>query len=74
LKKADLLKIRMGEYQKLRFKRVRGQADLVYRKKDDTFFLIVTVDVPEEEEVARDEKKSPKSVKMKRSRNLFTVA
>jgi putative transposase len=44
------LKIRIGEYQKLRFKRVRGQADLVYRKKDDTFFLIVTVDVPEEEE------------------------
>jgi hypothetical protein len=75
LKKADLLKIRIGEYQKLRFKRVRGQADLVYRKKDDTFFLIVTVDVPEEEEeVARDEKKSPKSVKMKRSHNLFTVA
>jgi hypothetical protein len=23
---------------------------LVYRKRDDTFFLIVTVDVPEEEE------------------------
>lgn len=35
----------MGDYQKARFDRVRGQADLVYR--DGAFYLHVVVDVPE---------------------------
>jgi IS605 OrfB family transposase len=35
----------MGEYQKARMDRVRGQADLVYR--NGVFYLAVVVDVPE---------------------------
>lgn len=34
-----------GEYQAARLKRIRGQADLIYR--DGTFYLAVVVDVPE---------------------------
>jgi IS605 OrfB family transposase len=34
-----------GEYQKRRFDRIKGQADLVYRK--DKFYLYCTVDLPD---------------------------
>jgi len=35
----------IGDYQLLRLRRVRGQADLIYR--DKTFYLMMVVDVPE---------------------------
>lgn len=38
--------IKYGEYRKLDYNRVRGQADLVY--KNGTFFLMIVVDLPEE--------------------------
>lgn len=43
------LRLRIGSYQKekLEGRRIRGQADLVYR--DGRFFLYVVVDVPEED-------------------------
>lgn len=40
-----LVPIVFGEYQAARLKRIRGQADLIYR--DGTFYLAVIVDVPE---------------------------
>ena len=39
-------KIRYGEYRKLELKRVKGQADLIY--KNGTFYLMIVVDLPEE--------------------------
>ena len=41
----QIIPIIFGEYQAARLKRIRGQADLVYR--DGTFYLAVVVDVPE---------------------------
>lgn len=38
--------IKYGEYRKLDYNRVRGQADLIY--KNNTFYLIIVVDLPEE--------------------------
>lgn len=38
--------IKYGEYRKLDYNRVRGQADLIY--KNGTFFLMIVVDLPEE--------------------------
>lgn len=38
--------IKYGEYRKLDYNRVRGQADLIY--KNNTFFLMIVVDLPEE--------------------------
>jgi putative transposase len=38
---------RIGPYQAARMDRIRGQADLLYRKSTDTFFLAVTIDSPE---------------------------
>lgn len=40
-----IVPIVFGEYQVARLKRIRGQADLIYR--DGTFYLAVVVDVPE---------------------------
>lgn len=40
-----ILSLAYGEYQKQRFDRIKGQADLVYRKNQ--FFLYVTVDLPD---------------------------
>lgn len=37
--------IRIGEYQKTRFDRIKGQADLIY--KHNTFYLMVTTEVSE---------------------------
>ncbi len=37
--------IRIGEYQKARFDRIKGQADLIY--KNNIFYLMVTTEVPE---------------------------
>ncbi|MCX9086652.1 MAG: transposase [Candidatus Methanoperedens sp.] len=37
--------IRIGEYQRVRLDRIRGQADLILR--DDIFYLAVVVEVPE---------------------------
>lgn len=42
------LKTRIGDYQKTRFDRVKGQCDLIYRK--NIFYLIVVVDAPEKSE------------------------
>ncbi|AFU60284.1 transposase, IS605 OrfB family [Candidatus Nitrososphaera gargensis Ga9.2] len=42
------LRTRIGEYQKARSDRIRGQADLIYRKGE--FYLIAVVDAPEESE------------------------
>jgi putative transposase len=39
------LATRIGEYQKARFDRVKGQSDLIYR--NGIFYLIVVVDAPE---------------------------
>src|SRR5262249_19546178 len=38
---------RFGAYAAGRLERIRGQADLLYRKRTATFFLAVTVDAPE---------------------------
>ena len=40
-----IIPIRIGEYQKARMDRIRGQADLIFRK--GIFYLAVVVDVPE---------------------------
>ncbi len=40
------LRTRIGEYQKSRADRIRGQADLIYR--NGVFYLIAVVDVPDE--------------------------
>lgn len=40
-----IIPIRIGEYQKVRMDRIRGQADLIYR--DGIFYLAVVVEVPE---------------------------
>jgi putative transposase len=42
------LATRVGEYQKARFDRVRGQCDLIY--SNNMFYLAVTVDAPEKSE------------------------
>jgi hypothetical protein len=39
------LATRIGEYQKVRFDRVRGQCDLIYH--NNMFYLAVTIDAPE---------------------------
>jgi putative transposase len=41
------VKIRYGEYRKLDYNRVKGQADLIY--KNGVFYLMIVVDLPEEE-------------------------
>ena len=38
--------MQMGEYQRVQFSRAKGQGDLVLVK--GTFFLLVTIDTPEE--------------------------
>lgn len=42
------LRTRIGEYQQLRFKRVKGQCDLIYQNKE--FYLVVVVDTFEQKE------------------------
>src|ERR1051326_631689 len=42
------LRTRIGNYQKLRFRRVKGQCDLYYDKRTKTFYLIVVVDAAEQ--------------------------
>src|SRR5215471_748484 len=42
------LPTRIGDYQKARFDRVKGQCDLVYRK--GVYYVIVVVDVPDKSE------------------------
>jgi predicted transposase len=46
LKGRTVVAMQMGDYQRVQFHRARGQADLVLRQ--DTFFLLVTLDTPEE--------------------------
>jgi putative transposase len=41
----QIIPIRIGEYQKVRLDRIRGQADLILR--DGVFYLAVVVEVPE---------------------------
>jgi predicted transposase len=41
-----VIPMQMGEYQRVQFHRAKGQADLVL--VDGTFFLLVTIDTPEE--------------------------
>jgi putative transposase len=43
----EVMPFRIGAYQAARMDRIRGQADLLYRKASDTFSLAVTVDAPE---------------------------
>jgi IS605 OrfB family transposase len=38
---------RFGAYAEGMLQRIRGQCDLLYRKRSDTFFLAITVDAPE---------------------------
>jgi putative transposase len=45
--------IRYGEYRKLELNRVRGQADLIYKK--GKFYLMIVIDLPEEELIFTDE-------------------
>lgn len=45
--------IKYGEYRKLDYKRVRGQADLIY--KNGIFYLMIVVDLPEEDPVDTEE-------------------
>ena len=45
LKGRQIIPVILSEYQMARLKRVRGQADLIYR--DGTFYLAVVVDMPE---------------------------
>jgi putative transposase len=42
----EVMPFRIGPYQAARMDRIRGQADLLYRKGSDTFFLAVTIDAP----------------------------
>lgn len=42
------LATRIGDYQRARFDRVKGQSDMIYRK--GVFYLIVVVDAPEKSE------------------------
>ncbi len=42
-----VLPFRYGAYQAARLDRIRGQADLLYRDRDGTFYLSCTVDAPE---------------------------
>ena len=41
----EIIPVRIGEYQKVRLDRIRGQVDLILRK--GTFYLCVVVDAPE---------------------------
>jgi putative transposase len=41
----ELISLRLGDYQRARMDRRRGQADLLYR--NGTFYLALTVDAPE---------------------------
>jgi putative transposase len=43
----EVMPFRIGLYQESRMDRIRGQADLLYRKRDNLFFLAVTIDAPE---------------------------
>ena len=45
LKGREIIPIRIGEYQKVRLDRIRGQADLIIR--DGIFYLAVVVEAPE---------------------------
>ena len=45
----QIIPIRIGEYQKARMDRVRGQADLIYR--DGAFYLAAVVEAPEPSEL-----------------------
>ena len=42
-----LVSFRFGTYAEGMLQRTRGQCDLLYRKRSDTFFLAITVDAPE---------------------------
>jgi hypothetical protein len=42
------LATRIGDYQKARFDRVKGQSDLIYRR--GMFYIIIVVDVPDKSE------------------------
>jgi IS605 OrfB family transposase len=45
--------IQYGEYRKLELNRVKGQADLIY--KNGTFYLMIVVDLPEENPMIPDD-------------------
>lgn len=42
-----IVPFRFGTYAEGMLQRTRGQCDLLYRKRSDTFFLAITVDAPE---------------------------
>lgn len=41
----------MGKYQQQQFTNAKGQADLVYRERDDKWFFLITVDIPDGVEI-----------------------
>ncbi len=43
-----LLPVIFGDYQQQRRGKIKGQADLVYRKESGTFFLYATIDLPDD--------------------------
>jgi IS605 OrfB family transposase len=47
--------LRCGAYAEGMLQRTRGQCDLLYRKRSDTFFLAITVDAPEPTPATTDE-------------------
>jgi len=47
------VKIHFGEYRKLDYNRVKGQADLIYKK--GTFYLMIVVDLPDAEPIIPDD-------------------
>lgn len=47
LKGRIIIPFLMGQYQAERFTNAKGQSDLAYRERDDKWFLLVTVDIPD---------------------------
>lgn len=43
----QLIPFRVGNYQKARIKAIEGQADLIWQKQSQTWYLAVTLDAPE---------------------------
>lgn len=41
----------MGKYQTERFSNAKGQADLVFRERDNKWFFLITVDIPDSAEI-----------------------
>lgn len=51
LKGRIIVPFAMGKYQEQQFTQAKGQADLVYRKRDNKWFFLITVDLPDGETI-----------------------